>query len=224
MGWFFNKKPEEVLAVHRHMLFGENKEGFFDGFIPKKSSEYEDRIFDNSVFLLRKTTSNEQKLPAENDETFKQIIPYAVLKQGDKFFVYKRTNKGNEERLHEKYSLGVGGHINPINMREMNKLIQRNDMSILDHGMIKELEEEIRHKEEELEYKIIGFINHEGNEVARVHFGVVYLINLKNDVEVREKHKLEGKMMTRDEINKIQDKFEDWSKFVWRQIMFDNQF
>lgn len=221
MGWFFKKK-EEILAVHRNELFGENKEGFFEGFIPKKSSEFEDRAIENGIFLLRHDTSEEQPVPAENDDSFKQIIPYIILKYGDKYFVYQRTENGNEKRLHNKYSMGVGGHINPVDMRNINKLIEKREMSIIDYGMLKELNEEIKHSEDELEYEIIGYINHERNDVAKVHFGIVYLVKLKNPVEVREKHKLEGKLMTKDEILQIQDKFEDWSKFAWRHIMLNS--
>ncbi|MFP4111695.1 MAG: hypothetical protein ACLFPQ_03635 [Candidatus Woesearchaeota archaeon] len=218
----FKKKKEEVLVVPRTKLFGDDRERFFQGFMPKKGTSFEDVIIENNQYLLRKHTSEEQKIPAENDENFKQIIPYAILRKKDKFFVYKRTKKGNEERLHEKFSLGVGGHINPLSMRRMNKLIRKgSELSIIDHGMITELEEEIKHKEEKLNYKIIGYINHDGNEVGRVHFGIVYLIDLSDDIEIREKHKLEGTMMTKEEIAKIKDKFEEWSQFAWTHLLIN---
>src|SRR5687768_11211932 len=50
---------------------------------------------------------------AEVNPAFKQIIPYCVLSCDDKIFVYQRTKKGGDSRLHDLYSIGVGGHINP---------------------------------------------------------------------------------------------------------------
>ena len=50
---------------------------------------------------------------AETDATIKQIIPYLVLRDGDRIFLMKRTRAGGDARLHELYSVGVGGHLNP---------------------------------------------------------------------------------------------------------------
>jgi predicted NUDIX family phosphoesterase len=221
MGWLFKKK-EEILAVHKDALFGNNKEGFFEGFIPKRSNEFEDRIIESGIFLLRNDTSKEQLLPAEKDANFKQIIPYVVLKHENKFFVYQRISKGTEERLHNNYSIGVGGHINPIDMDKINRLIRNKEQSIIEYGMLKELNEEIKHREDSIDFRQIGYINFEGNDVAKVHFGIVYLVNLKNPADVREKHKITGKFMTKEEISAIHDNFEDWSKIVWKNIQSGN--
>ena len=51
---------------------------------------------------------------AENDPGYKQIIPYVVLRRGDKIFMTRRLKKGGEARLHGLMSIGVGGHINPV--------------------------------------------------------------------------------------------------------------
>src|SRR4051794_40076126 len=50
---------------------------------------------------------------AENDPSFKQLIPYVVLRCGDQLFHYRRGRAGSEARLRTLRSLGVGGHINP---------------------------------------------------------------------------------------------------------------
>ncbi len=48
---------------------------------------------------------------AEDDPSHKQLIPYVVLRSGDEVFCYTRGKKGGEQRLHDRWSLGVGGHI-----------------------------------------------------------------------------------------------------------------
>lgn len=50
---------------------------------------------------------------AEEDPTHRQIIPYAVVRHRGRFFLMRRTKGGGEARLHDRYTLGVGGHINP---------------------------------------------------------------------------------------------------------------
>lgn len=50
---------------------------------------------------------------AEEDPSYRQIIPYALVRHAQKFFLMRRTKGGGEARLHNLYTLGVGGHINP---------------------------------------------------------------------------------------------------------------
>jgi predicted NUDIX family phosphoesterase len=45
---------------------------------------------------------------AEHDESMRQIIPYAVFKNGNEHLLMKRTKKQGEARLHDMYSIGVG--------------------------------------------------------------------------------------------------------------------
>lgn len=50
---------------------------------------------------------------AEADATVKQIIPYLILRDADRIFLMKRTRAGGDARLHDHYTVGVGGHMNP---------------------------------------------------------------------------------------------------------------
>jgi predicted NUDIX family phosphoesterase len=68
----------------------------------------------------------------EEDPSFKQIIPYAVICHMDEVYMFKRLNRQTEVRLHNKCSLGVGGHMNPFG--------EKIDTNYLHH----ELEREIR--------------------------------------------------------------------------------
>jgi predicted NUDIX family phosphoesterase len=49
----------------------------------------------------------------EVDPRHKQIIPYLVLRDGDRYFLMRRTRAGVDRRLHDHWSIGVGGHLNP---------------------------------------------------------------------------------------------------------------
>ena len=50
----------------------------------------------------------------ETNERFRQIIPYAVLEQESHIFLVERLKAGSEARLHNRLSIGLGGHINPV--------------------------------------------------------------------------------------------------------------
>ena len=45
--------------------------------------------------------------------THKQVIPYVVLRDGERWFLMRRTRAGGDARLHDLWSIGVGGHLNP---------------------------------------------------------------------------------------------------------------
>ena len=49
----------------------------------------------------------------ERDRSWKQVIPYLVLRDGERYFLMQRTRAGADERLHDRWSIGVGGHLNP---------------------------------------------------------------------------------------------------------------
>ena len=50
---------------------------------------------------------------AEVDPAHKQVIPYLVLRDGERWFLMRRTRAGGDARLHDRWSIGVGGHLNP---------------------------------------------------------------------------------------------------------------
>ena len=96
------KNHENVLVVRR-TLFDEL--GAFQGFEPKI-----DRYLE--MFLNRQNNFFVPRSRAEEDPTFKQIIPYAVFTSGEKILHYVRGAKSGEKRLVSKGSIGIGGHIN----------------------------------------------------------------------------------------------------------------
>jgi predicted NUDIX family phosphoesterase len=85
----------------------------FDGGVltdPRAKNKLLEAVMAQAAFMDREA--------AERDESFKQVIPYCVLTRGFRdepmYLWYKRTRKGGESRLHDKYSLGIGGHVNPV--------------------------------------------------------------------------------------------------------------
>ncbi len=200
---------QKCLVVSRTDLFGENNEKFFNGFMKKENNDFENIINNKKTFLLRKTTSEDQKIPCEDDPSFQQIIPYIVFKHKDKIFVYKRLPKADEQRLHDNYSIGVGGHIDKADLDNENYIVE---------AMKREFNEEMLYNDD-FDLKIIGYINDDSNDVGKVHFGVVFLVEGSSpNIEVKETDQLQGQLMSKEEITpEIIENFETWSK-----IAFDN--
>ena len=146
---------------------------------------------------------------AENDPNFKQIIPYVVLKWQEQLFHYTRGQGGTEKRLCALRSIGVGGHINPIDSEYGD--VYRN-------GMLRELNEELCINSEYVE-RPIGLINDDSLPVGRVHVGVVHLLELNEpSVERRETGLTGCGFATVSELWAMRDEFETWSQFVLQWI------
>jgi len=65
------------------------------------------------VAALERDGRYELRERMERDPTFKQVIPYVVLRDEERYFLMQRTSAGGDARLHGRYSIGVGGHLNP---------------------------------------------------------------------------------------------------------------
>ena len=109
---------------------------------------------------------------AENDPSFKQIIPYVLIQTQDLSLTAVYNRQGSEKRLHDLWSLGIGGHINPIDNGSLDDTFE----DILAAGMARELDEEIEKRPAQDIPKFSGVISEEITEVGRVHLGAVFRI------------------------------------------------
>ncbi len=105
---------------------------------------------------------------AERDESGRQIIPYVILRNEKRYLLMRRTNRQGESRLHDRYSIGVGGHINPED--------GRNPWQAFERGMRREIDEEVNVDISSLEY--LGILNDLSTAVSRVHIGIVYIASV----------------------------------------------
>lgn len=148
-----------------------------------------------------------QRESAENDPSHKQIIPYAILVHGNEVFTVTRSSKQGEARLHQKVSIGLGGHINPED--EM----PGNDTWV--NGLYRELSEEVRIGDP-WKYELAGFLNDDTVPVGSVHLGLVYRIQLNSpNVVIEEQDKMSGKFLKPHELAPSYDAMETWSQFVF---------
>ena len=113
----------------------------------------------------------------------------------------RRTSAGGDPRLHERYTIGVGGHLN------------RGDGDIAS-GMRREFQEELDCPWEP-EFQLLGVLNDDDDPVGRVHVGLVYQADAAGrPVAIRETLKLEGRFATLDDVESLRQRLETWSQLV----------
>lgn len=196
---------EEVLVVPRALL---NKIGAFEGIQTAGLDAAIARLLDpaNHFFMDRAA--------AEEDPNHKQLIPYCIFRCGDRVLHYTRGKAGGESRLHAKISVGVGGHVNPIDTDA-----GRTGSDAYHAAVTREIEEELDLPEEHT-HRIIALLNDESNSVGQVHLGIVHLIDLKSDaVASREDALLDLGFTSLADLNgSLFERLETWSQFCIRHL------
>lgn len=197
-----DKNDEKVLVVKSETIF---KDGIWQGLLCDNLVYYLDLINKNYEFKRRGDV--------EENNSYQQIIPYVLFKFENKYFLYKYLPRAGEQRLVNTYQLGIGGHINKID-------VNRGE-NVLDVGMMREWQEEVDYKGNILSKKLIGIINDDSKPVEKVHLGLVYLFEGDiPDIFIKETEKMMGELV---EIDKIGDYIKDndgvWVKIVYNEYL-----
>lgn len=204
---------EKVLVFPANLI---NKQTFSDhGGIIANPAEV--NYIRNTILKSGQLSFMDRKL-AEEDEGFLQLIPYILLANSDgSYFSYARTTKGGESRLHSKYSVGLGGHINPV---DSTNLSEPNDTSLL-NCVVRELREEIGIKLN-LDFSLqnVALIFCDATPVDRVHFGLAVVLRLDTS---DESIKLEDALAKGEFVPwkhlKYYENLENWSKLLVDKVL-----
>jgi predicted NUDIX family phosphoesterase len=154
---------------------------------------------------------------AETDTTKRQIIPYIIVtrKNGD-ILTYKRGAKGGEERLHDLYTFGVGGHINskdyPCGIPSVEDAAAKAIVNCIEREIKEELAISI--SDFEAPPQIIAVISLNNSEVDKVHLGIAFKAVIKEEsielIKPEEGAFEETSFKTIEEIESL--RLEDWSR------------
>lgn len=157
---------------------------------------------DGFVAAVERDGRYEPRAGMELDPSFKQIIPYLVLRDGPRYFLMQRTQGGGDARLHGRYSIGVGGHLNPGD-------------GGLTGGLRREWHEELI-AEFLPDFRLAALLNDDTTPVGAVHLGAVYVADVEGrSVAIRETHKLTGGFAEPAEVSAVADRLETWSRLAF---------
>ncbi len=192
------KADEKILVVQRKNLFAAMPE--FTGFHALQDfTTLQTLVSTHQEFHWRRTM--------EEDPSYKQIIPYLIFEHNNTYFMMRRKTTASEQRLKDKYSLGIGGHIRQEDLTSSN---------LIDWAQ-REFHEEVDYKGS-LTTTPIGLINDEANAVGQVHIGFVFLLRGDSpNIAIRDEHK-EGRLVSLDDCKMVYGDLESWSQFVYDYI------
>ena len=197
---------EDVLVVPRSVL---EQAGLFQGFC-RDVEKYLPILLDpNQTRWLPREK-------AEEDPSFKQLIPYCLLAWSDpagatQYFSYTRGGGQGEARLRTKRSIGVGGHIASTDG-------EHGDNASYEAGMLRELEEEVAISGD-FTSRCVGLINDDATPVGSVHLGIVHVFDLQSpQVVSREADLLECGFQSSQDLVADRKQFETWSQIALEAI------
>lgn len=223
----------------RAQVFVVDRDAFFGGDWPQGYH----RLQNSDEFLAQALSLGRfvDREEAEANPAWKQWIPYCMLRCGDwsegsqdperGVLAVQRTKKGGETRLHESWSIGLGGHIEPEDVVAASTAgPQASDVTeartFFATALGRELSEELLLPAADLipAPRLLGLINDDSTEVGKVHAGLAYCIDFpaplglaREMVGIREISKLRGDFSHLAEFAKLwqtRSQFESWSQFL----------
>ncbi len=191
-------QDEQVLVIKREIL---DKLGTFHGLM------FDVERYLKEIFAPGVCTFMPRPL-AEKDPSFKQLIPYVIMGCDGKYLSYVRGKRAGETRLVSKRSMGIGGHINPVDAMSMfNASFYDTYLNAVQREIAEEVNVDTKYTN-----KIVALLNDDTNDVGKVHLGVVHFWKLEAPkVERKEQMITQLEFMSPAELNAVKDSLETWS-------------
>ena len=190
---------EQVLVVKRKVVA---ELGLFHGL------QFDVERYLQALFAPN-TLSFMPRSQAEKNPDYKQLIPYVLMACDGKYLSYVRGKRAGEKRLVGNRSMGIGGHINPV---DEIPLFGTDYRDIYEAAVVREVVEEVDVQAAHTD-KIVALLNDDSNEVGQVHLGVVHLWTLDSeDVTRKEQMITQMGFSTLEELHQLRDTMETWSQ------------
>lgn len=178
------------------------------GFIA--SAQFDDILSAGHTWFGPRTT-------LETDESYRQVVPYIVLRHDDRIAYYVRGESGGEGRLRGRLSIGFGGHVSIGDLSTRSGVVDVD--ATLNNAAARELSEEVlsgrviaRHR--------IGLICEEETSVGRVHLGVIEVWSVESGIlSPNESNISECGFSRPGDLMQAASRMESWSLLTLRHIL-----
>jgi len=193
-------QEEQVLVVERKVL---EQAGMFQG-LTLDVARYLGKLFAPGILRFM------PRPQAEADPAYKQLIPYVIMSNNGRYLTYVRGKRAGETRLLGLRSIGIGGHINPVDNEA--PLFDTDFRQMYRTAVEREVAEEVAVEADHTD-RIVALLNDDSNEVGSVHLGVVhYWILDAPKVSRREQMITRMAFMSPAELHELWDTMETWSQ------------
>lgn len=169
---------------------------------------------------------------AEVTLVLRQVIPYVTLVSDDgRILAYQRGKAGNEDRLHDLWSIGIGGHVEITDLTEedLTGKLSNGDLQpasscwdFLAGAADREIVEELPNAWLDDDAMVLGgVIRLSDTEVDSVHVGVwiIAVVSSEEAEELLEDTEValqNPQWMTEAELKTVQ--LENWSALVFKEL------
>lgn len=194
--------------------------------------------YDELVMFLEPHVVISQRHGLETNTNYLQLLPYIYFFQdtseGRKYYVYERTKTVGEIRLSGKQSIGIGGHVEFCDVVAAAAEMKNPPYAIplletLEETIYREIREETDIKNFDFEIMkggFKGFIVDRGDEVGKVHVGLIFGVDVK-DVADPESFNVVDMDLSTIGFRKIEEvqinKCERWTRIIFDQIQKDSE-
>ncbi len=197
---------EQVLVVKRDVI---ERVGMFQGLTFDVDRYLESLFAPATAFFLPRPA-------AEMDPTHKQLIPYVLMEHEGKVLSYVRGKRSGESRLVAKRSIGIGGHINPVDDMPLFGDMREAYLNAVHREVAEEVSVDTEYTE-----RVVALINDDATEVGSVHLGVVHHWQLKEPkVTRREQMITQMDFLSLEDLQAERENMETWSQrcawITWR--------
>lgn len=201
-----------VLCISRDALTEQSIPPSVQGIFPFNLDKVSPEDFH---FINRKIVDSDKELYKNMAYYFPQILPYIAVTDGEgKYLSYSRN--GTETRLHGSRSIGIGGHIDVVDMYDPDYEVLNNIKETIIQATVRELEEEINllcDGDWLVSKTNLGkLIVDTTNPVGEVHVGLFSKLVYPYAQPQEELH--DAKWLTVDELKASIDEYENWSKLI----------
>lgn len=188
---------ENIFVVKRSTLF------------PDKAFQGLQEITDADLERIHAAQEFHPRPQMEEDLNYKQIIPYLVFTHNNRYFLMQRRSDSSEQRLKNKYSLGIGGHIRQEDIADNSSIFA---------WAHREFNEEI-HYQGTFSISTLGMLNDDSNPVGQVHVGLILLLQGDSDaISVRSELK-SGHLLSAHECLSHYEQMESWSQIIFDSVI-----
>jgi predicted NUDIX family phosphoesterase len=210
------RPDQELIMSDEYVLCVPSSIDLPSGFIPYSKATFFD--------ILRYAVHFRPRSEVETDSGYKQIVTYCMvfslrlskdlsIEHGG-FLAYQRPHRGSESRLNSLWSIGIGGHVNYVDM--LGKLPYLG----IEDACRRELVEEINYNDAELKRPIFaGFINDDSNDVGRHHIGIVGMMSFYPGLLQVNPEFPDWSLVTPGQLYEEIDKYESWSQILIRDYL-----